>query len=116
LIFSDFHPFLHLTGSKQNLNFRRVVFYLWEKNHCTQYGPEKVIFQIFQSKYMSCTRAVLKNKKDKSKGLPLASSQKTAILIKVLLFFGRVLYNFPKKFTKKSNRQSNMEQNIDFLK
>jgi len=28
-------------------NFKKVVFYLLEKNHCTQYGPEKVTFIFF---------------------------------------------------------------------
>jgi len=28
-------------------NFKKGVFYLLEKNHCTQYGPEKVTFIFF---------------------------------------------------------------------
>ena len=28
-------------------NFKKVVFYLLDKNHCTQYGPEKVTFIFF---------------------------------------------------------------------
>jgi len=51
-------------------------------------------FYIFGWKYMSYTRAVWKNQSDKSKGLPLASCQKTAYFLWCRAFLAGTVHMF----------------------